>query len=388
MTERGQFFTKSPELQKNVFELCKNNGRRLEPSAGIGCISKYFKDNDKKIDVSIEIDEYLDFICDEITVMNFFAYDVEEKFDTIVGNPPYVKSQLIENKEEINSKYTSLNLYIYFIEKCYQHLKENGEIVFIIPREFFTNSRARGIRETLYNNGTITDVIDYQERKMFDDADPYVVIIRYEKGNFSHTTNYVVNNKSFVKKEILQSGFIKFTEKEGVPLNKFFDIKVGIVSGANNIYQNDDLGNVDIICSDFVRTGKRKKYIFFEKDYPESIINYLKKFKEQLISRKIKSFNENNWFEWGAVRNISEMKKDGFCIYVNSKTREKKPFFKEKIGYFDGSVLALIPKEDVDLDEWVNLLNDKKDSFAEQGMLVGNKLQLTQNSLSNFLLPT
>lgn len=388
MTERGQFFTKNPELQKNVFELCKNNGRRLEPSAGIGCISKYFKDNDKKIDVSIEIDEYLDFICDEITVMNFFAYDVEEKFDTIVGNPPYVKSQLIENKEEINSKYTSLNLYIYFIEKCYQHLKENGEIVFIIPREFFTNSRARGIRETLYNNGTITDVIDYQERKMFDDADPYVVIIRYEKGNFSHTTNYVVNNKSFVKKEILQSGFIKFTEKEGVPLNKFFDIKVGIVSGANNIYQNDDLGNVDIICSDFVRTGKRKKYIFFEKDYPESIINYLKKFKEQLISRKIKSFNENNWFEWGAVRNISEMKKDGFCIYVNSKTRENKPFFKEKIGYFDGSVLALIPKEDVDLDEWVNLLNDKKDSFAEQGMLVGNKLQLTQNSLSNFLLPT
>ena len=163
----------------------------MEPSAGIGCISKYFKDNDKKIDVSIEIDEYLDFICDEITVMNFFAYDVEEKFDTIVGNPPYVKSQLIENKEEINSKYTSLNLYIYFIEKCYQHLKENGEIVFIIPREFFTNSRARGIRETLYNNGTITDVIDYQERKMFDDADPYVVIIRYEKGNFSHTTNYV-----------------------------------------------------------------------------------------------------------------------------------------------------------------------------------------------------
>lgn len=388
MTERGQFFTKNPELQKNVFELCKNNGRRLEPSAGIGCISKYFKDNDKKIDVSIEIDEYLDFICDEITVMNFFAYDVEEKFDTIVGNPPYVKSQLIENKEEINSKYTSLNLYIYFIEKCYQHLKENGEIVFIIPREFFTNSRARGIRETLYDNGTITDVIDYQERKMFDDADPYVVIIRYEKGNFSHTTNYMVNDKSFVKKEILQSGFIKFTEKEGVPLNKFFDIKVGIVSGANNIYQNDDLGNVDIICSDFVRTGKRKKYIFFEKDYPESIINYLKKFKEQLISRKIKSFNENNWFEWGAVRNISEMKKDGFCIYVNSKTRENKPFFKEKIGYFDGSVLALIPKEDVDLDEWVNLLNDKKDSFAEQGMLVGNKLQLTQNSLSNFLLPT
>ena len=45
---------------------------------------------------------------------------------------------------------------------------------------------------------------------------------------------------------------------------------------------------------------------------------------------------------------------------MNSKTREKKPFFKEKIGYFDGSVLALIPKEDVDLDEWVNLLNDKK----------------------------
>lgn len=386
MKERGQFFTESLELRKSVFDLCRNKGRSLEPSAGTGCISEYFKDNGKRIDVSVEIDESLNFKDKDIIIMNFFDYSVEEKFDTIVGNPPYVKNNLIEELEKIETEYSSLNLYLYFIEKSFNHLNDKGEIVFIIPREFFTSSRASGIRETLYNNGTITDVIDYQERKMFDDADPYVVIIRYEKGNLSHSTNYVVDGKSSVKKEIFQNGFIKFIKKEGVPLSDFFEVKVGIVSGANDIYQNDELGNVEIICSDFIRTKKRKKFIFFERDYPKSILEYLSKFKERLISRRIRDFDEDNWFEWGAVRNLEEMKKSGSCIYVNSKTREERPFFKEEVGYFDGSILALIPKENLDLDEWVELLNNNRDSFAEQGMVVGNKLQLTQNSLSNFLV--
>jgi len=384
--ERGQFFTKKEELQNDVFNLCINSGRSLEPSAGAGFLCSYFENRNKKIDVSLEIDNSINFIYNDIEIMNFFDYSISEKFDTILGNPPYVKQQLIEDKEKIISDFSSLNLFLYFIEKSFHHLNDDGEIIFIIPREFFTNSRASGLRELLYKNGTITDIIDYQERRMFDDAAPYVITLRYQKGNFSHKTNYTISGETETKNEILQDGFIKFVNGDSLTLDNFFDVKVGIVSGANEIYQNDTLGNVEIICSDFIRTKKKKKYIFFTKDFPNDIIKYLEKHKEHLISRRVKRFNEDNWFEWGAIRNIESMTKEGYCIYVNSKTREDKPFFKEKIGYFDGSILALIPKDKfVDIDFWLSKLNNNKKSFLEQGLLVGNKFQLTQRTLSKFL---
>lgn len=384
---KGQYFTKNSKLQKKVFDLCKNKGKSLEPSAGVGFLSKYFKDNARPIDLSIEIDNSLKLIDEQIIFMDFFDYSVKNKFNTIVGNPPYVKYQEIEKLSNIKSSYSSLNLYLYFIEKCFYHLENNGEIVFIIPRDFLTSTRAKNIRKLLFENGTITHIIDYQEEKLFNDADPYVIIIRYEKDNHSHITSYEINGKSKEKEEIFSNGFLKYINKKGFLLKNYFDIKVGMVSGANSIFQNDELGTIDIICSDYITTGKKKKYIFDENNnYSNEVWDYLKQNKTALTNRKIRNFNENNWFEWGAVRNLSYMKKIGKVIYVNNKTRNEKPFFVNDLGYFDGAVLCLIPKtEEVEKDiySWCDILNNSKERFLEQGFLVGNKYQFTQNSLEN-----
>lgn len=384
---KGQYFTKNSKLQKKVFDLCKNKGKTLEPSAGVGFLSKYFKDNARPIDISIEIDDSLKLIDEQIIFMDFFDYSVNNKFNTIVGNPPYVKHQEIEKLSNIKSSYSSLNLYLYFIEKCFYHLENNGEIVFIIPRDFLTSTRAKNIRKLLFENGTITHIIDYQEEKLFDDADPYVIIIRYEKDNHSHITSYEINGKSKEKEEVFSNGFLKYINKKGFLLKNYFDIKVGIVSGANSIFQNDELGTIDVICSDYITTGKKKKYIFDENNnYSNEVWDYLRQNKTALINRKIRNFHENNWFEWGAVRNLSYMKQIGKVIYVNNKTRNEKPFFVNDMGYFDGAILCLIPKtEEVEKDiySWCDILNNSKEEFLEQGFLVGNKYQFTQNSLGN-----
>lgn len=391
MIERGQFFTKKKELKELVFNLPKNNGRTLEPSCGAGHLCSYFEDNGKNTDIALEIDKSLNFIYDNVSIMDFFDYSIDEKFDTIYGNPPYVKQQLIENKRKIISfsNFSSLNLYLYFIEKSFYHLNNNGEIVFIIPREFLTSSRAKPIRKLLYENGTITDIIDFEERRMFDDADPYVIIIRYEKNNYSHKTNYTdAQGITVINDEFFDGNFIKFVDLNGERVGDFFDVKVGIVSGKNEVYQNDDIGNIEVICSNFIREGKKKKYIFYEnfkRDAPEKVKEYLQKFKKDLISRRIRTFNEENWMNWGAIRNLSFMKKEGKCIYVNSKTRAGNPFFIEDIGFFDGSVLALFPKKEVDLKKWVDRLNNEKE-LKQQGFLVGNKYQFSQNGLTNYLL--
>ena len=72
------------------------------------------------------------------------------------------------------------------------------------------------------------------------------------------------------------------------------------------------------------------------------------------------------------------------CIYVNCKTRCKQPFYKGKVDYFDGSVLCLFPKETLNLDHYINLLNNSNFLLKLQGLLVGTRYSFSQNTLINF----
>jgi adenine-specific DNA-methyltransferase len=97
------------------------------------------------------------------------------------------------------------------------------------------------------------------------------------------------------------------------------------------------------------------------------------------MARKIKTFTENNWWEWG--RKINPI--NGDKIYVNNKTRDMQPFFTNDSGYYDGSILAIIPKFKWynTLDEVIYKLNNW--NWDEQGFLVGGRYIFGQRSLSN-----
>ena len=122
------------------------------------------------------------------------------------------------------------------------------------------------------------------------------------------------------------------------------------------------------------KTGETKKA-----HYTTEPTEYLEQHKEKLLSRKIKTFNENNWWEWGRkIRHI-----DGDKIYVNNKTRDEKPFFTNESGWFDGSILALVPKEEnkYSITDLLDILNHN--NWEEQGFKVGGRLIFGQRSLSN-----
>ena len=73
--------------------------------------------------------------------------------------------------------------------------------------------------------------------------------------------------------------------------------------------------------------------------------------KKELIGRKIRKFNENNWFEWGAPRNIKIIEKNigKKCIYIYNLTRNKTVAFVDKVGYFGGTLIMLKPKKKCNL---------------------------------------
>jgi adenine-specific DNA-methyltransferase len=88
----------------------------LEPSAGDGA---FFALRQRGAEVvGIEIDRALP---GRAQVGDFFAYPLDEQFDTIVGNPPYVRYQDVAGKRKsLNSDLFDArsNLFLFFIEKA------------------------------------------------------------------------------------------------------------------------------------------------------------------------------------------------------------------------------------------------------------------------------
>ena len=356
--ELGQFF--SPEkLVNQCIQLRKNKGRLLEPSCGTGAFNKC-KD---KNSVFIEIDKKL--VKDpDVIIQDFFDYPLSEKFDTIIGNPPYVDNSLFEFKHETGIT-CQANLYLYFIEKCYLHLNPHGEIIFIVPREFIKLTSARYVNNLLWNNGTITHYYDYGDEKLFTEACPNVCIFRFEKDNFGRKTK-TFNGELFMHNN---DGLISFTEKNtNTTLGDLFDIKVGAVSGADKIFEHKD--GCEFVCSKTRKTNELRKMLYRVEH--KDLIPY----KETLLKRGIKKFDNENWFDWGRPVNFEENRPR---IYVNCKTRINNPFFINSCKKWDGSILALFPKKEMDLEKATRILNAI--DWESLGFMTGGRYLFAQKSL-------
>ena len=71
-------------------------------------------------------------------------------------------------------------------------------------------------------------------------------------------------------------------------------------------------------------------------------------------------------------------------IYVNCKTRNKKPFFVNECKKWDGSVLALFPKTPLDLEKTAYLLNQI--DWEQMGFVTGGRYIFAQKSLQEAMI--
>lgn len=361
--ELGQVFTPK-HIVSEMLKLRQNKGMVLEPSCGNGA---FF--NNIENCIGIEYDKTV--APETAIVMNFFDYPITNKFDTIIGNPPYVRYQDIskETKSKLDMKLFDerSNLYLFFIHKCIQHLTEHGELIFIVPRDFLKATSSIKLNEFIYNNGTITDVIDLGDRKIFNGATPNCIIFRFEKNNFSRKTNI---NKIFS----CINGQLLFTENNyNIRFSDLFYVKVGAVSGADKLFISEK-GNVEFVYSETYKTGKTRR-MFYNIEDPELD-------KELLKQRKIRQFNDDNYFMWG--RKYFESEDDR--LYVNAKTRNKEPFFYHKCKAYDGSVLAIFPKfKTEDYEQIAQELNNV--NWEELGFVCDGRFLFNQKSLENTVLP-
>jgi adenine-specific DNA-methyltransferase len=313
--------------------------------------------------------ESLETLREKIVYDDFIKQVITKKYKTIIGNPPYVKK-------------TKGNLYLEFIEKCYNSLEENGELIFIVPSDFLKLTSSSKLLNLMFSKGKFTHIFHPNDENLFENASIDVIIFRYIKTEESKDFKVLYNDKEMYIQN--KEGLITFSE-EKIETQKyikdFFDVYVGIVSGKEEVYKNEELGNIEIVTGS--EASKKEKYIMIDK-FPsenEKINKYLLENKETLLQRKIRKFNENNWFEWGALRNVKQIKehfgKD--CIYIYNLTRKTEVAFLGKVNYFGGNLLILIPNQELSLDklkgivEYLNSENFKKNFIFSGRFKIGHR---------------
>ncbi len=359
----GQVFT-PPDVVEKMVGMRRNKGTILEPSAGSSAFMAALDSGA----VGIELDGSV--VGDKrVQVGDFFAYPTDNRFDTIIGNPPYVRFQDVRasTKQMLPMDWFDRrsNLYLFFIAKSMAHLDKGGELIFITPRDFLKSTNAKRLNEELYRQGSITDFYDLGDTQIFEGFTPNCAIWRWERGRKSRKTTM---GRLFC----YQNGQIWFGDAPtGGSLGNFFNVKVGAVSGADSIFANQKHGNVKMVYSGTRKDGQERKMIYNKK------CRYLERFKDTLIRRKVRKFNESNWWQWGRTYH----KQEGERIYVNCKTRNPKPFFVSETEAYDGSVMALFPTSGIDVGKAADILN--KVDWESLGFVSGGRLIFTQKSLQN-----
>ncbi len=162
-----------------------------------------------------------------------------EKFDFIVGNPPYIRIQhldIIERKFIQNNynfcKSGSTDIYIAFYELALNLLKENGKAGYITPNTFFHTDTAKDLRKYFETRQNIIQITNYGHIQLFEDATTYSAIIIFDKKKHGNFIYQQAKDKNSFKERI-----IDFQEIKG---QKFWQLSIN----KKNITKGKRLGDI------------------------------------------------------------------------------------------------------------------------------------------------
>jgi adenine-specific DNA-methyltransferase len=165
-----------------------------------------------------------------------------------------------------------------------------------------------------------------------------------------------------------------------------FNVYVGIVSGRDEIYRVP-FGNIDVLYDE----KQSDKYIYTD-TFPSNnteIDTHLQAHKAQLLGRKIKKFSEKNWFEWGAPRNIKSIQKywGKQCVYIKTITRQKTVAFIGNVQYFGGSLICLVPKNEMSDFEIKRITQYFNSSAFQQNYMYAGRFKIGHKQISTEVVP-
>lgn len=285
---RGGFYT--PDLIAEFILKWGINGSTnfeiLEPSCGDGVFLEELKRHNLKFKsvVAIELDEIEAAKADRIPLKNktiintdFHTYcnRTADRFDLIVGNPPYIRYQFFDRQQQVEAgdifiraglAYSKLtNAWVSFVVGSSLLLKENGgKIGFVLPAEILQVSFAKQLRNFLAHFYNKINIISF-EKLVFPNIQQEVILLLCEKNqsnehNIEHIEikdanelkmldftrlkspqkriDFKSNKWTFYFLEQEEIDFLEtISKKYAIPtIGKYAKVEVGITTGSNDFF--------------------------------------------------------------------------------------------------------------------------------------------------------
>ncbi|KAA6334529.1 Modification methylase TaqI [termite gut metagenome] len=187
----GQYFT--PEVVADFMIGLADisiHSKILEPSCGQGVFLKLLQQKGYTDVTAYEIDKDLAQDFPIVKRESFVSAHICEKFDLIIGNPPYIRWKNLEEdlKKELftnrlwNKYCNSLCDYLYiFILKSIELLNKDGQLIFICPEYWMNTTHSIALRNYMVTNGHFEEIYHFNETPIFDKVTVSTVIFKYIK---------------------------------------------------------------------------------------------------------------------------------------------------------------------------------------------------------------
>lgn len=136
--------------------------------------------------------ENIELSVDELVKMSPFDWNSINnggKFDAILGNPPYVKTEDMNvlsgeaefsiYKNKYKTAFKQFDKYYLFVEQAFELLKDSGVLCYIIPNKFYKIASGQELRNLICGN--ISEIVDFGDTQLFPDKTIYSSIVTIGK---------------------------------------------------------------------------------------------------------------------------------------------------------------------------------------------------------------
>ena len=313
-------------------------------------------------------------------------------FDIVLGNPPYVRHELITDyKDKLKSYKTyagTADLYVYFYELGYDLLKPNGYFGYISSNSWFKAKYGKGLRKFIKENATITHLIDLTGIKIFADAEVETNILVFKKSKPTKNNSFIIKERPFFNtQETMQQEYLDENgylleneqihhlktkiEKQGKVLKQWdIDVNSGIGTGYIDAFvidkeTRDRLVAKDSNSKDILHPLLKGRHIrqWYTKQsnlyvvgtlpsknidinkYP-AVKEYLQQFRpriDQTGAKGSRSKSKHEWFETQATTNYWEDFEKEKIVW-SEISPENRFYLDTDKNYIDGSARILVGK--------------------------------------------
>jgi len=120
-----------------------------------------------------------------------WMFGVTEGFEVVIGNPPYVRIQTLNDTAPDLVRYLknhyaaarkgNYDLYVVFVEAGLKLLSEGGELAYILPHKFFNAQYGQPLRQLLSDGRHLRHVVHFGDQQIFPGATNYVCLLFLSK---------------------------------------------------------------------------------------------------------------------------------------------------------------------------------------------------------------